>query len=462
MILIFLNVVLIVLFSFRLQSQFEQSSIDLRKKELKRLVTVGLHSIENYRNDYAAGLLTKEKTLELITNHVRSLTYDDELQPNYLFMSSYDGIMLVQPFEPEKEGSNQWNLKDSDGGFIIRKLIDQAKREPGYVFYNYFPPGSEVPQMKISYVEGLQELECYIGTGMYISDIKTLVNVHFRQTLLLYLLVSGILIISAIVYILPLINSVQYIARKFVNLGEGILTEAPEISPERFRKGSDSYRLVEEFSKITEQLVNSNNKLLKTTEERGFLVKEMNHRVKNNLQIIISLLRIQQEQNEDETIKKAFLESITRLESISIIHKMLYSGGDISTISGERYLKELVGFMIHSYGAEDRVAVEYDTDSTLLSMEKAVPLGIITNEAVTNSIKYAFPSGGKGSINIRLKSENNKKHYTISDNGPGIDLTRLKEKSSSLGINLIRNLAKQLNGELTMNTDGGTSYTIVW
>jgi PAS domain S-box-containing protein len=147
---------------------------DQRLLHLKQTVQIARNSIEPILAEYRAQNISMKSALEKSSDLIRRMIYNDRLGNNYIFMSSYDGIMLVQPFEPEKEMTDVWDLKDSYGLYIIRGLVKTAKSKEGqgYVSYYYQRPGQTSPQEKISFVVGIPELECYIGTGQYMADLR--------------------------------------------------------------------------------------------------------------------------------------------------------------------------------------------------------------------------------------------------------------------------------------------------
>jgi PAS domain S-box-containing protein len=163
-----------VCFSGYLAYQYVGKTKDQRLLHLKQTVQIARNSIEPILAEYRAQNISFESTLEQVRNQIRRMVYHDHIGNNYIFMSSYDGIMLVQPFEPEKEMTDVWNLKDAYGIYIIRALVGAAKSKQGqgYVSYHYQRPGQASPQEKISFVVGIPELECYIGTGQYMADLR--------------------------------------------------------------------------------------------------------------------------------------------------------------------------------------------------------------------------------------------------------------------------------------------------
>jgi two-component sensor histidine kinase len=472
-ILAVLNVVIITSIILILGFQFNRSSTELRKDELKRIVSLGLNSITEYRRQYAAGKTSREDTLKLITDQIRQLTYEDRTQPNYLFMSSYDGTMLVQPYQTGMEGSNQINLTDTEGTYIIKELIRQARKEPGYVTYKYYPPGSDIAYPKISYVVGLPEFDCYIGTGIYSLDISQIKTLYFRQTLLFYVILIAIMLAGGGLVAIPLINAVQYIATYFLKIGDAPGIEYPQIETSGFKKNSDAGMLVQRFADMTNTLAEKNRALTKTVEERDrimekalkdkeMLIREMNHRLKNNLQIVISLLNLQKEKSDNSELKISYNESISRMESISLIHQMLYQSDTSTSISGKMYLEQLAHYLIHSFGLKDKLTLSLNITDMDFSIEQAVNLGLLTNEILTNAVKYAVTGNPDCRIEINLRENEGVKTLVINDNGTGIPDKILHSKSRSLGLKLIKTLAAQLNGDLTIENINGTSYILVF
>ncbi len=161
-------------FSSYLAYQYMGKTKEQRLDHLKQTVQIAINSIEPILVEYRAQNISMEDTLEQVRNLVRRMTYNDHAGKNYIFMSAYDGIMLVQPFEPKKEMTDLWDLKGSRGVYIIRSLIKAAKSKEGqgYVTYHYKRPGQTSFQEKISFVVGIPELGCYIGTGQYMTDLR--------------------------------------------------------------------------------------------------------------------------------------------------------------------------------------------------------------------------------------------------------------------------------------------------
>jgi len=152
--------------------EFSESMLNQRKSSVSKMVLLAYNSIKPIVNDVHIGKIDSAAARVEITDLVRNMTYEDEYGKNYIFMSSYDGTMLVQPFEPRKEGSNQWDLQDSNGRYIIRELVQAAKKNPGgsFVVYDYYLPDEYRIEEKLSFVIPIPEIDAYIGTGVYLES----------------------------------------------------------------------------------------------------------------------------------------------------------------------------------------------------------------------------------------------------------------------------------------------------
>lgn len=213
---------------------------------------------------------------------------------------------------------------------------------------------------------------------------------------------------------------------------------------------------------IKEKEINQKNINLKhLLNEKEWLLKEIHHRVKNNLQTVISLLNSQSAYLENDMALSAIKNSQHRIHSMSLIHQKLYNSENISTINMPNYIKELVEYLRESFSLGQRIRFEVKVDPLELDVAHAVPLGLILNEAITNSIKYAFPEDRTGMIYITLETKaENEYLLTISDNGIGFDLNLSNAKTNSFGMSLIKGLTDDLDGKLTIENNNGTILKI--
>jgi len=207
---------------------------------------------------------------------------------------------------------------------------------------------------------------------------------------------------------------------------------------------------------ITEQKV----LLEKKNAENELLLAEIHHRVKNNLQVVSSLLSLQERNTESEGAKSAILEGKERVKSMELVHKMLYQNNHFSGIEMQDYVQKLCLGLLESFGlSKDDVELKNKFDAITLDVDTAVPLGLIMNELIVNSLKYAKNATEKLNLKIELHlDKNNELHLNIADNGKGkvADI----EKSNSFGLKIVRALIRQLNGVLDISETDGLTYNI--
>jgi two-component sensor histidine kinase len=195
--------------------------------------------------------------------------------------------------------------------------------------------------------------------------------------------------------------------------------------------------------------------------EKVSLLKEVYHRVKNNFQVIISLINLQIESINNPLAKKILIESITRIKAMVLVHEMLYQSANLAEIEMKAYINDLLCFPIDAYGInEEHIKLAVDIDSISLPVDDAILCGLIINELITNAIKYAFPNGIKGQITVSLKSLEQKVTISVSDNGVGLADSFDIGSNKTLGMRLIINLAKQLRGDVVVKNDHGACFTI--
>ena len=211
---------------------------------------------------------------------------------------------------------------------------------------------------------------------------------------------------------------------------------------------------------ITESKI-AKNKIKKSLEEKEILLKEIHHRVKNNLQIISSLLALQTNYVDNDETKNVLYESQNRIKSMAIVHEMLYQSNDLVTINFSKYIESLVNDLFYSYGVKSNIKIILDAEPVLLNIETAIPCGLIIIELVSNSLKYAFPDDMPGKIIVTLYSNDNTFELIISDNGTGLpESIDFKNVNSSLGLQLVNLLVKQLDGSIKLDKTEGTKFII--
>ncbi|MEG4370595.1 PAS domain S-box protein [Microcoleus sp. B4b_D2] len=198
--------------------------------------------------------------------------------------------------------------------------------------------------------------------------------------------------------------------------------------------------------------------------EKEVLLKEIHHRVKNNMQVISSLLQLQAQYIEDEATLTLFEESQTRIHSMALIHEQLYQSEHLDRIALSPYVENLVANLYQSFGCGNTsIKFNLKVDPIYLNIETAIPCGLIINELVSNSLKYAFISSLAGEISINFHEINNSQfHLTIQDNGRGFPANFDWENTETLGLRLVKMLAYQLEASIAIDSQRGTCYSLIF
>lgn len=282
----------------------------------------------------------------------------------------------------------------------------------------------------------IQELQIQYETTKKENDIQHLQNknllqdIELTRTKLVKDLILGGLILLLLVSILLYIS---YLRKQKINLT--LINQKEEIAQKN--------RALEVF-----------------LTEKEWLLKEIHHRVKNNLQIVLSLLNTQSNYTNNPEIYAAIKNSQSRLFAISLIHQKLYKTENPNLIDMNSYIQDLVRYLKESLDEDSKIQFELDVEPILLQEDQSIPVGLILNEAATNAIKYAFPEQQTGVIHVAMKNEENHYLMSIRDNGIGMPETRSIEDSSSMGMTLIKGLSRQLNGTFTIKNDFGVLVQI--
>ena len=198
-------------------------------------------------------------------------------------------------------------------------------------------------------------------------------------------------------------------------------------------------------------------------KEKEILLSEIHHRVKNNMQVISSLLKLQSAKIEDKKYVEMFKESENRIRSMSLIHEKLYQSGDFANVNFDGYVKNIANDLIRSYAVTpDKIKLNTKIEDVSLGLDNAIPCGLIVNELISNSLKYAFPKDRKGEIKITFRAINSHEiEFTVSDDGIGIPAEMDIRETESLGLQLVQLLAEnQLDGKIEVDRDGGTAFRI--
>lgn len=204
--------------------------------------------------------------------------------------------------------------------------------------------------------------------------------------------------------------------------------------------------------------------IIRIIEEREMLIKELHHRVKNNMQVISSMLNLQAHSITDNHLKSIFTDSQQRIKSMATVHDLLYQSANLNTIDFKNYLENLVNGVVNTFKyPEQKIQIKIKTDNIEFSLEKAIPLGLLINELTTNTVKHGFCVTTKGEISIELYTDNYSKHVLIyKDNGKGFESAK-NIQEQNFGMELLENLVEQLEGKIYRKSDKrGTIYKLTF
>ncbi|QJW95803.1 sensor histidine kinase [Frigoriglobus tundricola] len=206
--------------------------------------------------------------------------------------------------------------------------------------------------------------------------------------------------------------------------------------------------------KRTEELIKA------SLREKEVLLKEIHHRVKNNLQIVSALLELQSRQTTDRAAVEMFRESRGRVKSMALIHERLYRSLDLARVDFAEYTRQLAGDLFRTYKVSGDIRLEIDVDIPALSIDIAIPCGLLLNELISNCLKHAFAAAADGCIRVALHRERGTNVVTVADDGVGFPAGTDFRNSTSFGLQLVNTLVEQLAGESVMTADRGTTVTV--
>lgn len=214
------------------------------------------------------------------------------------------------------------------------------------------------------------------------------------------------------------------------------------------------------LERAQEELVRSEHEIRASLGEKEAMLKEIHHRVKNNLQVISSLLNLQSEHISDAAAQRMFGESQGRIRSMALVHEKLYESKDLSHVNFDEYVRALIHEICYGSDAERRgIAVNVDIQGIGLAIDTAIPCGLIINELITNSLKHAFPAGRAGRIGVELRRDRpDRLELVVWDDGIGLPEAVVPHTADSFGLALVFTFAEQLDAKVDVGQDRGTRY----
>ena len=223
--------------------------------------------------------------------------------------------------------------------------------------------------------------------------------------------------------------------------------------------------LVAAIKGATNRLGQREDELRTAIEQQSLMMQEVHHRVKNNLQIVASLLNLQASRITVPAAQQEFQSARDRVKALATLHRHLYAHGELHTINLREFLTELCGQLFSALGETPggRIALHVDAPELEMSSDQAVPLALIVTETVSNAVKFAFPGNRAGAVSVRLRSFDSEAELTVEDDGVGIAAARTdtgEGRRDGIGLTLIRGFARQLGGTLKVDEEVGTHYTV--
>ncbi len=280
-------------------------------------------------------------------------------------------------------------------------------------------------------------------------------------------------------YILDIIDPEQH--KGLINIykqvfAEGkhqVVTEIFEVSENKKLHFESNYNPIKHdnetvgiaiFSRDITEKINVETELREALKEKEILLKEVHHRVKNNLQVISSILNLQTGYLKDKETINILKECQNRIKTMAYIHESLYQTKDFLQINFSEYIINLVKNLFYSYDAnQQKIKANFDVDTIFLNLDTSIPCGLIINELVSNAFKYAFADGREGFISVKIKKIKNKKiRMLVSDSGKGLPTNIDFKNTESLGLQLVTILSEQINATLTLDQTNGTTFEIIF
>ncbi len=216
-------------------------------------------------------------------------------------------------------------------------------------------------------------------------------------------------------------------------------------------------------SRIHKTLSEKNIQLSEALDNNKMLIKEIHHRVKNNLQVVSSLLNLQSRFETDNTVLRAINTGKYRVQSMSLLHQNLYLNEDLHSIKVKKYFEDLSRYLVKGYPLNGKeVQLELDVEDITLDIEAVVPMGLICNELITNALKYAYVNTPECQLSVSIKEANGKIRLMVKDNGVGTSFTQLPEKSTSMGTQLIKSFANKLKASIEIDNFEGTEFKLTF
>ncbi|MFW5710426.1 MAG: cache domain-containing protein [Spirochaetota bacterium] len=403
----------------------------------------------------------QQETLEWISH----LRFGNE---GYIFVVESTGLMLSH-IDEEYDRRNLRNYRDPEGFPVVQAIIDTAisDEEGGYVEYLWEKPSTGRQAPKLSFVKYYENWNWVFGAGVYLDALQAQLDrrlTEYRRRswtrIGIALGLFAFVAVLSLVLVLFMARKVERSLQLFADFFQNSVRTYTHIDPDSLR-----YREFKQIAEYANRMVteynNSRRRIETSLLEKETLLKEVHHRVKNNLQLISSILNLQSTYLEDDSLLQYFKESQSRIFTMASVHEELYESENFQKIDLGRFLNRIVPDLVLLYSQSTMITYEVEAEEILVELNLAIPVGLIANEIVTNSIQHAFPNYQSGHIYISCRKENHTIELNISDNGIGIPATYNSDEPHSLGIQLIDTLVKQIHASYEIQNENGCSFHLL-
>jgi two-component sensor histidine kinase len=433
---------------------------------------------EEVKNTQVANQLDRKiAELVLVTDEYLAYQYLRSFQQ---WLLKHEEIMRVTGTEaPDLYSAIQPNLESLHRSFLaLRRVMDQKRRfsEEG---------GTKREMVSTLVLEeriiGRIRLDCnrilsdvFDFSEMAVNRLDTL---HHRNDL-------TIIIVALVLFVLIATGShtmIQKITRPLRTVVEGANRIEKGHMDHRIMLGkghgqsasnNEMVELALSFNAMTEKLVHTIRDLKEMDQqqraglaEKEVLLQEVHHRVKNNMQVISSLLQLQGDRIQDPEARKVFNEARDRVKAMALTHESLYQSADMARIALGDYLDRLAGYLFRVHGSTaQHVRFKLNADRVFISLDRAVPCALVMSELISNALKHAFPAGRRGDLNIQVTDLGDGNiRIRVADNGAGLPAGFQLSRSEGLGLQLVRDIVEdQLDGSLEISDDGGAVFTVTF
>ena len=443
-------------------NKFEEERLNSLEEKAFSIAKIAAYGISSglYFEDHQSSANEIEA---LIENEAIKYVVINKNDSNYYSYNSYTAVMCSYTNLEDDPVSPKWEILKSHSPIIINdEIVGDV-----YMGFSLTPIYYEISQLRkniglvsiVMFVLGV--IIVFFMTHIFTLPLKSIVDTvrkiadgDLRQRVN----IKGK-------------NEVGFLANSINEMAEKIETSNMEM--DRINKELET-RVIERTSELEGVLKSLRKENLqrkkiesdisKSLHEKEVLLKEIHHRVKNNLQIVSSLFFFQSKQISDPKMLDMFRDGQNRVKSMALIHEKLYQSGDLANIDFREYVKKLTNFLFQSYGiSQTKVKLRNNVQQVQLGVDTAVPCGLIINELISNSLKHGLNDSDHGEIKLDMGyDENNKLILKISDNGKGIPPDFKLEEAESLGLRLVQNLTTQLNGKVSFFNNNGTIVRIVF